>query len=197
MVSARAITSFSIPQNIVAKGAGVISQFAQVFFPLSASLLERDRIKKLKTLVLGVESITLVGGILAVLLSFTVGESFLTWWLKDPIVIQSAYPVLRVLSFYFLLVSLTPVPTALVQGLNKPQIPSFFGALTVFLEVIAALVLVPSLGIIGMAYAFLFSVIITVPSFLIVTWILLQRETKKLTQAASSIPYVSPVVPQQ
>ena len=197
MVSARAITSFNIPQNIVAKGAGVVSQFAQVFFPLSASLLEKDRIKKLKSLVLGVESLTLMGGVLAVILSFTIGEPFLLWWLKDEIVVQSAYPVLRILSFYFLLVSLTPVPTALVQGLNKPQVPSFFGALTVTLEVIAALVLVPKLGVIGMAYAFLFSVIITVPSFLIVTWILLQREIKKLTQSDDSISYVSPVLPPQ
>lgn len=197
MVSARAITSFSIPQNIVAKGAGVISQFAQVFFPLSTSLLEKDRIKKLKSLVLGVECLTLVGGILAVILTFTVGDQFLSWWLKDPIVVKTAFPVLQILSFYFLLVSLTPVPTALVQGLNKPLIPSFFGALTVTLEIISALILVPSLGAIGMAYSFLFSVSITVPLFLIVTGVLLQREIKKLTQLTDTIPYVSPVLPQQ
>jgi len=180
MVSARAITSFSIPQSIVAKGAGIISQFAQVFFPLSASLLEKDRIKKLKKLILGIEGLTLMGGILAVILSFTVGHQFLSWWLKDPVVVETAYPVLKVLSFYFVLVSLTPVPTALLQGLNKPQIPSFFGVFTVTLEIIFSLLLV-SKGPIGIAYAFLYSVCITVPLILIVTWKQLEREIVRIS----------------
>ncbi len=169
MVSARAITSFNIPQSIVTKGAGVVSQFAQAFFPLSASLLEKDRIKKLKSLVLGVESITLLGGVLAVILSFTVGHSFLSWWLKDAVVVETAFPILKVLSFYFLLVSLTPVPTALLQGLDKPQIPSFFAVLTVVFEIFFAWILIPIFGPLGAAYAFLLSVIISIPPFLITT----------------------------
>ena len=181
MVSARAITAFSIPQSIVAKGAGVISQFAQAFFPLSASLLEKDRIKKLKTLVLGVEALTLVGGVLAVILSYTIGQPFLLWWLKDSVVVEMAFPVLKILSFYFLLVSLTPVPTALLLGLNKPQIPSFFGALTVSIEIILALLFVPFFGAVGVAYAFLGSVCITVPLILLVTWFKLNQEIAKLT----------------
>lgn len=176
MVSARAITSFNIPQGIVTKGAGVVSQFAQAFFPLSASLLEKDRIKKLKSLVLGVESLTLLGGVLAVILSFTVGQSFLMWWLKDAVVVETAFPVLKVLSFYFLLVSLTPVPTALLQGLDKPQIPSFFAVLTVALEIGFALVLIPIFGPLGAAYAFLLSVIISIPPFLITTSYFLNRK---------------------
>lgn len=169
LVSARAITSFSIPQSIVAKGAGVVSQFAQAFFPLSASLLEKDRIKKLKSLVLGIEGVTLVGGITAVLLTFNVGQEFLLWWLKDSVVVQTAFPVLKILSFYFLLAALTPVPTVLLQGLNKPQVPSFFAVLTVVLEIAFALLLVPKFGTIGMAYSFLLSVIISIPPFLLYT----------------------------
>ncbi len=176
MVSAQAITAFNIPQSIVTKGAGVVSQFAQAFFPLSTSLLSRDRIKKLRQLVLGLQALVLAGGILAVVLTFTVGEAFLTWWLKDPVVIQTSYPVLKVLSFYFLLVSLTPIPTALVQGLNKPQIPSMFAVLTVFVEVTASFYFVPRFGALGVAYAFLLATIISVPGFLATSWILLSRE---------------------
>lgn len=179
MVSARAITSFSIPQSIVTKGAGVVSQFAQAFFPLSASLLEKDRIKKLKSLVIGVESLALLGGVLAVTLSFTIGQSFLMWWLKDAVVVETAFPVLKVLSFYFLLVALTPVPTALLQGLDKPQIPSFFAVLTVAIEISLAFFLVPAWGVVGMAYSFLGSVSFTVPVFLLITYIQLEREIKK------------------
>ncbi|KKU05883.1 MAG: Polysaccharide biosynthesis protein [Candidatus Collierbacteria bacterium GW2011_GWB1_45_35] len=176
MVSAGAITSFSIPQSIVAKGAGVVSQLAQVFFPFSASLLAKDRIKKLKTLVLGIESLVLIGGVSAILLTFTIGQQFLLWWLKDPVVVQTAFPVLKILSFYFLLASLTPIPTALLQGLNKPQVPSFFAVLTVVLEIIFALILVPTFGTIGVAYSFLLSTIITIPPFLVYTSYSLTRK---------------------
>lgn len=180
LASARAITSFNIPQSIVIKGAGVVSQFAQAFFPLSASLLEKDRIKKLKSLVLGVEILTLLGGVLAVTLTHTVGQSFLLWWLKDTVVVELAYPVLKILSFYFLLVSLTPVPTVLLQGLNKPQIPSFFAVLTVAIEIVLATLLVPELGVVGMAYAFLSSASFTVPLFLFTAWLQLNQEIKRL-----------------
>jgi len=181
LVSARAITSFNIPQSIVAKGAGVVSQFAQAFFPLSASLLEKDRIKKLKKLILGIELVVLLGGFLAVLLTYLVGYQFLTWWLKDLVVVEAAYPILKILSFYFVLVSLTPVPTALLQGLNKPQIPSFFGALTVFFEILFSFALI-SMGAVGVAYAFLGSVCITVPLILIITWVQLEQEISKVSQ---------------
>ncbi len=166
LVSAQAITAFNIPQSIVTKGSGIVSQFAQAFFPLSASLLEKGRIKKLRSLVLGIELLTLCGGILAVILSFTVGQQFLIWWLKDKIVVETAFPVLKTLSFYFLLVSLTPVPTALLQGLDKPQVSSFFAVLTVALEIIFAFYFIPIYGSLGAAYSFLSSVIITIPPFL-------------------------------
>ncbi len=180
MVSAGAITAFSIPQSIVAKGAGVVSQFAQVFFPLSSSLLNKDRILKLKSLVIGLQGLIFTGGILAVIATFTIGEAFLTWWLKDLVVVQTAYPVLKILSFYFVLVSLTPIPTALIQGLNKPQVPSFFGVLTVVLEIASALILVPRFGALGVAYSFLFSTIVSVPAFLLVSWMLFTKEISRL-----------------
>ncbi len=179
MVSAQSITSFNIPQSIVTKGAGIVSQFAQAFFPLSASLLEKDRIHKLKKLVIGVEALTLLGGIIAVILTFTVGQEFLAWWLKDPIIVQSSFPILKILSFYFLLVSLTPVPTVLIQAINKPQIPSFFALLTVGIEIVMSLVLVPKFHALGVAYAFLISTVISVPLFIGVSWHLFQKEIKK------------------
>ena len=176
MASAGAITAFNVPQSIVTKGAGIVSQFAQTFFPLSASLLVKDRIKKLRTLFFGMEGLALLGGALAVILTFTIGESFLLWWLRDPIVAYTAYPVLRILSFYFLLVILTPIPTALLQGLDKPHIPSFFAVLTVILEIIFALAFIPRFGVLGVAYAFLLSVVISIPPFLISAFYMLSKK---------------------
>jgi len=177
--SAGAITAFSIPQSIVAKGAGIVSQFAQAFFPLSASLLIKERINKLKKLIIAIQGLTFLGGILAVILSFTIGESFLLWWLHNPGVVRDALPILKILSLYFVLVSLTPVPTALVQSLNKPQVSSFFAVLTVSLEAIFMFFFVPRFQALGVAYAFLVSSAVSVPIFLVVTWILLHQEIRE------------------
>lgn len=165
--SAESITAFNIPQNIFLKGAGVVSQVAQAFFPLSASLLEKDRIKKLKTLFVSLQFLILFAGILVVGLAHNYGEPLLIWWLKDLVVVNTAFPVLKIMSYYFVLVSLTPLPTALAQGLGKPQIASFFAVLTVFIETIALFVLIPQYHEVGAAFSFLISSAITVPSFLI------------------------------
>lgn len=177
--TAQSITAFSIPQNIIMKGAGIVSQFAQAFFPLSASLLEKDRILKLKKLYLGLQYLIFFGGVLAVIGAYYFGKSFLIWWLHDPIVVNAAYPVLQVMSFYFVLIALTPLPTALVQGLGKPQVASFFGVLTTVLEICSMIILIPLYKELGAAYSLLASLIITVPSFLLVSWIMLLNKIRR------------------
>jgi O-antigen/teichoic acid export membrane protein len=178
MVSAEAITAYSIPQNIVSKGAAIVSQIAQVIFPLGTSLLKKERIRKLGKTVLIIQILTLLGGVLAVVLSFTIGKEFLLWWLKDTIVVEAAFPVLKVLSFYFVLTALTPIPSVLLQSLNKPQIPSLFAVFTVSVEIIAILLLTPRYQALGVAYGVLIASIITVPPLLLVTWRVFHREMK-------------------
>ncbi|HSV95143.1 MAG TPA: polysaccharide biosynthesis C-terminal domain-containing protein [Spirochaetia bacterium] len=182
--SASAITAFSIPQNIVLKAAGVISQIAQVVFPLSSSLLEKSRIEKLKKMVLGIEALTFLCGILAITLSFTVGREFLLWWLKDEIVVSAAFPILKILSIHFLITALTPIPSVLVQSIGKPQITSFFAILTAVVDGIAMFILIPQFGVLGAAYATLLSSILTVPPFLIVAWVLFNKEIKRTLSLA-------------
>jgi len=180
MVSAEAITAYSIPQNIIAKGAAVVSQIAQVLFPLGTSLLTKERIHKLGKTVIAIQSLTFLSGILAVVLSFTIGKAFLLWWLKDAVVVEAAFPVLKILSFYFVLTALTPIPSVLLQSLNKPQIPSIFAVLTVVTEITSILILTPKFGLIGVAYSVLLASIVTVPAFLFVTWRIFNQETKRL-----------------
>jgi len=179
LASASAITAFSIPQNIVLKGAGVISQISQVVFPLSSSLLEKTRIEKLKKMVLGIELFTLLCGILAIVLSFTVGKEFLLWWLKDAVVVSVAFPILKIMSIYFLITALTPIPSVLVQSIGKPQTTSFFAILTMVVDGILMFILIPRFGVLGAAYATLLSSLLTVPPFLVVAWILFNKEIRR------------------
>jgi len=182
--SASAITAFSIPQNIVLKAAGIISQISQVVFPLSSSLLEKSRIQKLKNMVLTIELFTLIFGLLAIFLSHTVGKEFLYWWLKDEVVVNSAYPILKIMSVYFLITALTPIPSVLIQSIGKPQTTSFFAILTTVVDTVAMFVLIPIYGVMGAAYATLLGSLLTVPPFLVVAWILFNKEIKKILQSA-------------
>ena len=180
--TAQSITAFSIPQNIIAKTAGVVSQFAQAFFPLSSSLLEKDRISKLKKLYTSFQYLIFAGGLVALVVTYYFGHPFLTWWLKDEVVVQAAFPVLQVLSFYFVLVSLTPLPTALVQSLGKPQVASFFAVLSIVLEIIGLSILVPRYSSLGAAFSFLLGALISIPPFLVYTTYLLNKKINEYQQ---------------
>ena len=174
--TAQSITAFSIPQNIVSKAAGIVSQLAQAFFPLSASLLEKDRIHKLKKLFFGLQFIIFLGGILSLVVTNYFGVPFLTWWLKDSVVVDLAYPVLQVMCWYFILVSLTPLPTALVQSLGKPQVSSFFAVLSITSEIIGMAYFIPRYASLGAAYSFFFGAIVSIPPFLVYSVYLLNQK---------------------
>ena len=185
--SALAITAFSIPQNIMLKAAGVISQVAIAIFPTGTSLLTKDRMPKLTKLILLIESAILAFGLIGILGAYAFGGQFLLWWLKNPAVVGLATPVLRVLSFYLLLTALTPIPTVVLIGMNYPQVPSFFAVLTVALEIGLLFVLVPPLQAVGAAYAVVGSAAITVPSMLVVFWYLYRKQFRKIQSPAGIV----------
>lgn len=177
--SAQSITAFNIPQSIFMKGAGLVSQIAQAFFPLSAAFLAKNRIKKLKKMYLLLQTFIFLSGLMVVILTFKFGQAFLIWWLNDPIIVSHAFPVLKILSLYFVLLSLTPLPTALLQGLGKPQIPSFFAVLTTVLEITFMIVLIPKFQELGAAYSLLATISVTSPLFLVYSYIVFNRFLKK------------------
>jgi len=185
--SALAITAFSIPQNIMLKAAGVISQVAIAIFPTGTSLLTKDRMPKLTKLILLIESAILAFGLIGILGAYAFGGQFLLWWLKNPAVVGLATPVLWVLSFYLLLTALTPIPTVVLIGMNYPQVPSFFAVLTVAIEIVLLFVLVPSLQAVGAAYAVVGAAAITVPSMLFVFWYLYRKQFRKIQSPAGIV----------
>lgn len=178
--TAQSITAFNIPQNLVMKSAGLVSQVSQAFFPLSANLLSKEKILKLKKLYLSLQVLIFIGGLVTVYLVNSYGYLFLSWWLKDVQIVALAYPVLQVLSFYFVLLALTPLPTAMLQGLGLPQVPSFFAVLTTFLEAVLMWLLIPRFHELGAAYAYLITIAITSPAFLIYTSIVFRKQLKKI-----------------
>lgn len=167
-----AVTAFSIPQNLIIKAAGAISQVTLAFFPLSTSLTSPERFPKLKRLIIQLQVVIFLLGIIQVFVVYQYGYQILTLWLNNPEVVIQAYPVLKILSWFFLLTILTPIPTAVFESLNKPQIPAITASLNTTFTIGLIYMLTsrynqvdPSLM---PAYANLISSLILVPALLIV-----------------------------
>jgi O-antigen/teichoic acid export membrane protein len=182
-VSAGAVASFAIPQSIVLKGSAIVSQVAQVMLPMSASLLSSGRVDNLKKLIFGIQTLVLSIGIMAVGASLWWGESFLLWWLRDVEVVYMVLPVLKMFGIYYLFTSLTPIPTVLMQSINKPHIPSLFALLTLTIEIILMIIFVPSMQLMGVVFATVGGAMLSVPPFLIVSYVLFEREVDRIKKA--------------
>lgn len=181
MLNPQAVAIFSIPQNIIIKAAGTISQLTLSFFPLSTSLSSKERIGKLQKLILGIQALVLFLGIVQVYVVYQFGLQFLIFWLKDTGLATQAFSVLRILSIFFVFTSLTPIPTAVLDGINKPQIPSMFAVFSAVLTTVLIFFLTPKYGFLGPAYATTISSFIVAPLFLITFAVIFSRYKYKLT----------------
>lgn len=183
LLSASSVAIFGIPQKLVIYAAGGFSQLTLAFFPMSASLLKKERIGKLLKLIILLQGLALITGVLGVGTIYLFGFDFLLWWLKDPQLVILAFPVFKILSWFFLLTILTPIPSSVLDSINSPQIPSFFAILTAVITITLIFLLTPDYGVLGPAYAAVASSSITVPSFLIVFVVKFSRFYQKTTSS--------------
>lgn len=178
-LSGLAVGAFTIPQMIMYRAAGAISQCALALFPLSSSLTDPVHRTKLRSmyyhLQAGIFGLSMIG----VILAHTVGGPFLAWWLSDTQLVIQAVPVLRTLSFFFVLLSLTPIASTIMDSLGYPQYTSFSAVLTAVLNILLLVLLTPRYGAQGAAYAILISSLITTPVFLFMTERVLQSNKLK------------------
>lgn len=167
-VSLQAVAYFSIPQSLILKAAGGISMLTLSLFPLSTSLLTKDGFPKLKKLLLylqfAIVGLTFAG--IGIILFF--GKPLLLLWLQNPDLVVHVYPILLILCVQLFFTSLTPMPTAVLEGMNLPQIPSFFAFLTVAIEFGLIAFLLPQFGVNGVAQSISIASVITVPLFLFI-----------------------------
>ena len=179
-LSAEAIVAFGIPQSLIIKGAGAISQLPLALFPLSTSLTAKDRILKLRRLVYSLQGLIFLVGIGGIIFIYLYGELFISLWLHNPSVVALSFPILKVLSWYFALTILTPIPTTILDSINKPQIPSFFALFTTVIEVSLLFIYIPQYGAIGAAYATTLASAISVTIFMITSSVVFERYKNKL-----------------
>ena len=166
--SLQAVTYFSLSQSLVIKAAGGISMLTLSLFPLSTSLLTKEKFPQLKKLVIWLQVAVMLGTLAGLAIIFFFGKALLLLWLDDPSLVNQVYPLLQILSVQLFFTAMTPMPTAVLESMNRPGTTSFFAFLTVLMDLLFLFVFLPRFGITGAAHALSLSAMISVPLFFIV-----------------------------
>lgn len=178
-LSPAAVAIYSVPLTLVQRAAGMVNQLSLAFFPFAAS----ESSSRKENLRVTYISAQLIIAILAVGQIFVIkyfARPLLIWWLQDPSLVESILPILTVLSYSLAFMMLTPLPSALFDGLGYPQITSIFATVTTIIEVVTALSFITYVGILSPAYASLFSLAATTPFLLLLSLKYLDTNASKV-----------------
>ncbi len=180
LLAPSAITYFSIPYSLVEKPIGAISQISLALFPLSTNLSNKKNNFKMRKLFILLQIMIFMIGSIGVILIFIFGNQFLFWWLKDQSIADTSFPILKILSIFLVMTSLTPVPKTILESINKPHIPSYFAVIDALIQISLLIYLTIKMGIIGTAYAILISTLIIIPPFIIYSYIIFNKHINRI-----------------
>ncbi len=121
---------------------------------------------KLKKLITYLQVAVTAGSLLGIGVIFFFGHPLLMFWLGNTDLVSHVYPLLQILSVQLFFTAMTPMPTAILESMNFPGTTSFFAFLTVLLDFVILLFLMPRFGVTGAALALSVSSLVTVPLFL-------------------------------
>jgi O-antigen/teichoic acid export membrane protein len=169
------VNAFTLPQNIIYKLSGALTTGSLVLFPLSGQMSDPSRRPELRRLYYHVQGLVLIASLAFVALVAIWGQALLTLWLGAGSLATAAYPPLRLLSYFFVLMSLTPVASVVVNALGYPIYTSLSAVATAALNTLLLFIFTPTQGAYGAALAILVSSAVTTPLFLYVTERVLQE----------------------
>ncbi len=162
LISVTVIAFYVVPGNIAVKIQGLITAMVNIVFPVSSTLAGNNETDKLKTLYFkGSKLVLIVSTMLSVPL-FVFSGKFLLYWLGKDFA-QASTTVMMILVATYYLLSINGTLWNISYGLGRVKINAFFSWLTAVLNVVLIFVLAKPFGIIGVAWAYFISVIISVP----------------------------------
>ncbi len=167
------LSAYLIASGLVQKAAGGVVQLATALYPAtSRGSLSTQFAKIYRFLQVGLLAL----GIMGFALYQFWGLALLTWWLNSPDLVQLVHSVLKILVIYLIVLVLNPLPSVILDGRGRPELTSLFATITVVIEIILALILLPTYGILAPAYSALIAVSLTTPLLLLVTSRMLQSK---------------------
>lgn len=169
------LSAYVISQGLIQKMVGVVAQIATSFYPASARSEVNPSLHKIY---LQIQISLFVLGLITIIAFGYVGLPFLSWWLKEPVLVKSVYSFIEIYRYYGLLLLLTPLASTILESYGYPGTASLFGVFTFIIELISAIVMFPHYGILAIAYAGIISLGIMTPVVLLYTEYIVVRGKK-------------------
>ena len=175
MISVSAVAFYAVPYEVVTRLLIVAGALVGVLFPAFSTVVASDRQRLVFLFDSGVKYIFLaLFPITLILVAFA--PEALQFWLGSDSARHSA-PVAQILAVAIFLNSLAQLPFAHVQGAGRPDITAKLHLIELPIYVITLLLLAKSMGITGVALAWLLRVTIDTVLLFVFSWRLLPENT--------------------
>ncbi len=149
---------YSVPGNVALKISGVTNNLAGMFFPMASALSGTGQMEKLKHIYIrAFRNLSVVSLALSVSI-ILFSEKILFFWLGQDYA-QNGTAVLRVLAVTYYIVALYVPLRSLLLGLGQMKLLIRQSLVMAIINLLLLLILVPKFGIVGAAWAYLFSVL--------------------------------------
>jgi O-antigen/teichoic acid export membrane protein len=173
MISVAAVAYYSVPYDIVTKLWLIPSALVGVLFPAFSATSDTDRARLTFLYECGIKYLFLAL-FPATLILITIAPEALRWWLGDDFA-QNSTPVAQALAIAVFLNSLAQIPFTHVQGAGRPDLTAKLHMFELPVYMCALFVLARSMGIQGVALAWLVRVAIDTVFMFVFSWYLLPQ----------------------
>ncbi len=161
------VTFYTVPAILAQRGFSILFNVTSAFFPAISFSQAKDDKQRVKDLYLRMTKIIilLISPLMAII--FLLAEDILEIWLGSQFAYQST-STLKILTLAYFLAAFSAPGVIVSDASNKPQIPAIFSIFSAAINLIAALILIPVLGIEGAAWALVINFAVQVPVFLMI-----------------------------
>jgi O-antigen/teichoic acid export membrane protein len=146
------VTYYSVCQRLAAQIHALPAAGSSFLFPLSSAAAERGNLHQMRTVYSRASSIVSAVAAATAVPMMLFSRSILTHWMGVDFAVHAS-SLLKVLAFSYALLAISIVPYNLLNGTGHVRANTLLGWLSVTLVVAATLLLVPLLGLAGVAWA--------------------------------------------
>lgn len=163
LVSVPAVAFYTVALELAQKLLVVQGNVSTAFYPAACAAAERDR-SRLPALYERTSRVVALGTFPLAGLLVIFAEPVLRAWVGPEFAERSA-GLLRVLAVAYAGMALTAIPSTTADALNRPEIPAYYAAAGLGVNVAAALLFIPRFGIMGAGLAVAANVLLQAPWF--------------------------------
>jgi O-antigen/teichoic acid export membrane protein len=152
------LTYYSLPGNVAQKTAGVSGSIAVVFFPMSSSLFAQNNLETIRAVYRRSMRNILVLASALTMASIAFAYQLLFFWVGGDVA-GKGWKILIILAFTNFFIAIYSPLSMYLMGMGKIKFLSLWASGLALLNIVLLVVLLPLVGLIGAAWAYLFSVL--------------------------------------